>query len=543
LCRHGPQVRIHQFDEEPFLTRSSPYKFEAPWSAWEFAYHILHKQANLVILSMAWLTREDASSFSRIPKEPDMETLSYWLSRLEPVIRAESVGEIIVVLANRCGVEADAVYAGTSCVLGINEGEVKVYGILGRWERKLLVVDTEKKPKAKLVSEPNSAASNTTEATSDTRESMDTQPTTPDRDEFPASIDAVLAGDTPITTPLSPSCIDLFPLSPSDIIDTPRADKALNSDPSLSLFTSPIIERPVSPKSVNSSGHGSRNGSSRSSSRSPGGARQEIVTTNDLTNGTEIEVMFSAQVRLPEKCSWAPSKRSLPSLAVDIPMSPTCSTLGTARSPHSPRSLTEQAPQKSATTRSHSGTLPESPQSMKQMDDGHSPRSASRNASRMRNYRLPESPMSMTQLDDERIARTASRNASRMRNPPPEVIPLPESPASNARGCEERKARPLTRKYSPTTPNKARPRQPSRLREKTPKPGTKMPINTDHNKDVDVAERTVVVFMNSRDQFQGNVVPYSASYIQTVPRPWDKTEGGYGPLPRSVIRRRHSVLW
>jgi len=137
----------------------NPYKFESPWSAWEFAYHILHKEANLVILSMAWLTREDARSYSRSPKDPDMQTLSYWLARLEPLIRAETEGEIIVVLANRCGTEEEAVYAGTSAVLGIQGGEVKVYGILGRGERELLIVDTNKRPQAKLISEPNSTAS------------------------------------------------------------------------------------------------------------------------------------------------------------------------------------------------------------------------------------------------------------------------------------------------------------------------------------------------------------------------------------------------
>jgi hypothetical protein len=36
-------------------------------------------QANLVIISMAWPTREDARSYSRSPKDPDMDTLSYWL--------------------------------------------------------------------------------------------------------------------------------------------------------------------------------------------------------------------------------------------------------------------------------------------------------------------------------------------------------------------------------------------------------------------------------------------------------------------------------
>lgn len=108
---------------------------------------------------MAWLTREDARSYSRCPKDPDMDTLSYWLARMEPLIRAETEGEIICVFANRSGTEGEAVYAGTSAVLGIHAGEVKVYGILGRGEKELLVVDTNKRPQAKLISEPNSTAS------------------------------------------------------------------------------------------------------------------------------------------------------------------------------------------------------------------------------------------------------------------------------------------------------------------------------------------------------------------------------------------------
>jgi len=52
------------------------------------------------------------------------------------------------------------VYAGTSAVLGIQDGEVRVYGLLGRGEKELLVVDTNERPQAKLISEPNSAVSN-----------------------------------------------------------------------------------------------------------------------------------------------------------------------------------------------------------------------------------------------------------------------------------------------------------------------------------------------------------------------------------------------
>lgn len=104
---------------------------------------------------MAWLTREDASLFSRMPNEPDMDTLTYWISRLEPLIRSENREEIIVIFCNRTGIESDAVYAGTSAVIGVKDGEVNVYGILGRGEKDLLVVDTEKPPYAKVVYRPD----------------------------------------------------------------------------------------------------------------------------------------------------------------------------------------------------------------------------------------------------------------------------------------------------------------------------------------------------------------------------------------------------
>ncbi|KAI0532428.1 carbon-nitrogen hydrolase [Xylaria digitata] len=137
----------------------NPYKFEAPWHAFEFAFHCLEVEANLVIVTMAWLTREDASLFSCIPNEPDMDTLTYWMARLEPLIRSENQEEIIIIFCNRTGIERDAVYAGTSTVIGVKDGEVNVYGLLGRGEEKLLVVDTDKPPTAKLVYCPDDLGS------------------------------------------------------------------------------------------------------------------------------------------------------------------------------------------------------------------------------------------------------------------------------------------------------------------------------------------------------------------------------------------------
>ncbi|KAF4942192.1 Protein N-terminal amidase [Colletotrichum fructicola] len=132
----------------------NPYKFRAPWHAFEFGFHILHHESNFVIVSMAWMTREDSRTFSRMPNEPDMDTLTYWVTRLEPLIRAEKETEIIVVFCNRTGMEDDAVYAGTSAVVGVQDGEVKIYGVLGRGEKELLVVDTKNPPYAKLVYRP-----------------------------------------------------------------------------------------------------------------------------------------------------------------------------------------------------------------------------------------------------------------------------------------------------------------------------------------------------------------------------------------------------
>lgn len=73
------------------------------------------------------------------------------VQRLEPLIRAEGRDEVIVVFCNRIGTEEDVVYAGTSSVIGIKDGEVNVYGILGRSVKDLLVVDTDDEPFAKLV--------------------------------------------------------------------------------------------------------------------------------------------------------------------------------------------------------------------------------------------------------------------------------------------------------------------------------------------------------------------------------------------------------
>lgn len=144
-------LSFHVADGHITGTDINPYRSQAPWHAFEFAFHVLEVRANLVIVSMAWVTGEECEHFTQFPNEPDMDALTYWAQRFEPVIRDESRDEVIIVFCNRTGIEGDAVYAGTSAIIGIHEGEVKVYGVLGRGVKELLVIDTDDPPFANLV--------------------------------------------------------------------------------------------------------------------------------------------------------------------------------------------------------------------------------------------------------------------------------------------------------------------------------------------------------------------------------------------------------
>lgn len=121
----------------------NPYKFLAPFDKYEFAHHIIQSKADLVILPMAWRTSQPAVSLTEMAKVPDADTVAYWVQRLQPVIgQGGNFGrEVIVVINNRVGTEGDANYAGSSVVLGISKGNVKVYGCLGRGTEDLLIVD------------------------------------------------------------------------------------------------------------------------------------------------------------------------------------------------------------------------------------------------------------------------------------------------------------------------------------------------------------------------------------------------------------------
>lgn len=118
----------------------NPYRFEAPWTAWEFANRILDTRSQLVLLSMAWLTHSDREELQALHTKPELGTFNYWVQRLMPLFRrhmehssglgGEDEGEkrMIVVFANRVGEEEGhgedkepVRYAGTSAVLGFSQ--------------------------------------------------------------------------------------------------------------------------------------------------------------------------------------------------------------------------------------------------------------------------------------------------------------------------------------------------------------------------------------------------------------------------------------
>ncbi len=121
----------------------NPYRFEAPWTAYEFTNHALAHSSQLILMTMAWLNSESMSCPVERAEEPNRHTLWYWLARLEPLLEARDGREVLIAFCNRSGSEGTAHYAGTSAVLGFRNGVVTLYGLLGEGQEKLLVVDTK----------------------------------------------------------------------------------------------------------------------------------------------------------------------------------------------------------------------------------------------------------------------------------------------------------------------------------------------------------------------------------------------------------------
>ncbi|KAE9969282.1 hypothetical protein EG328_006961 [Venturia inaequalis] len=127
----------------------NPHRFLAPWTAYEFANHVLNSGTPLVVLSMAWLTRLTPHELAELPLRPDEETFAYWIQRFQPLVEGKE-GPIAVVCANRCGMEGSVCYAGTSSVFVVDKGTVNIYDVMGKLEEKCMIVDLMRAPKYAL---------------------------------------------------------------------------------------------------------------------------------------------------------------------------------------------------------------------------------------------------------------------------------------------------------------------------------------------------------------------------------------------------------
>ena len=135
----------------------NPYQFTASWEAYEFCGHALAKESEVVVLSMAWLTRLPEEDLLEQAEEPDLNTLSYWIERMKPLVDGEK--EIIVVCANRSGIEPGknpigeeegVRYAGSSWVGTVGMGVVRIWQITGKAVEEVIVADTKVTPQWEL---------------------------------------------------------------------------------------------------------------------------------------------------------------------------------------------------------------------------------------------------------------------------------------------------------------------------------------------------------------------------------------------------------
>ncbi|KZF22616.1 carbon-nitrogen hydrolase [Xylona heveae TC161] len=171
----------------------NPYRFIAPWSSYEFATHAMKTSSPLVVLSMAWTTQLTSLQLSEKKLLPDMETLSYWLARFRPLLarrnqengmrrphgvaqqqgsllssaenpQAKDSGplplniseqeshqriarDVIIVFCNRSGQDEEICFAGTTAVIGVKDGKMRIFDLLGRAQEECLVVDTREPAK------------------------------------------------------------------------------------------------------------------------------------------------------------------------------------------------------------------------------------------------------------------------------------------------------------------------------------------------------------------------------------------------------------
>jgi protein N-terminal amidase len=118
----------------------NPYRFEAPFEAYEWATAAVNAQAEILCFSSAWCDRSPLDPPSYIPPPVNAEkTRAYWASRLLPLVVGHRCVHFIA--ADRIGKEGNTTFCGSSCVMRLGGGDVEVLAALGATEQGVLVAE------------------------------------------------------------------------------------------------------------------------------------------------------------------------------------------------------------------------------------------------------------------------------------------------------------------------------------------------------------------------------------------------------------------
>ncbi|RHZ84067.1 hypothetical protein Glove_86g173 [Diversispora epigaea] len=119
------------------------YQFKAPFDVYEFADFHLQQRTKIVLCSMAWLSNND--NYNDNDNNHEISTINYWCNRLSPLIlnNNNDIGNILVVVCNRTGIEDSTTFAGSSSILSISPstGSVHLLGSLGKRQESIMIID------------------------------------------------------------------------------------------------------------------------------------------------------------------------------------------------------------------------------------------------------------------------------------------------------------------------------------------------------------------------------------------------------------------
>ncbi|CDU25283.1 related to NTA1-Amidase [Sporisorium scitamineum] len=136
----------------------NPFQFQTPFESCELASFCSDNSVDLLVMPMAWLLPKDEHQEldeDQGKHAPSLSTINYWALRCRPLFDPEhssshsSIPSTIaqsdptyLVATNRCGNEAPALFAGSSCILQMKQGKRPLLlDSLGATEQACLVVE------------------------------------------------------------------------------------------------------------------------------------------------------------------------------------------------------------------------------------------------------------------------------------------------------------------------------------------------------------------------------------------------------------------